>query len=123
MLQIRCSNDVETEVPGIILVIPPPDKKAFNEAQRYVTKARFPLFGQYMRFLYSYFMPICSIVKIITPPSIYRVIVYFLLCHESLNYSIGQYKRLYHGLVTRFPVKNTHALIDMRDNDARTVRL
>ena len=65
MLQIRCSNDVETEVPGIILVIPPPDKKAFNEAQRYVTKARLPLFGQYMRFLYSYFMPICSIVKTI----------------------------------------------------------
>ena len=27
------------------------------------------------------------------------------------------------GLVTRFPVKNTHALIGMRDNDARTVRL
>ena len=30
---------------------------------------------------------------------------------------------LYNGLVTRFPVKNTQALIDMRDNDARTVRL
>ena len=30
---------------------------------------------------------------------------------------------LYPGLVTRFPVKNTQALIDMRDNDARTVRL
>ena len=27
------------------------------------------------------------------------------------------------GLVSRFPVKNTQALIDMRDNDARTVRL
>ena len=26
-------------------------------------------------------------------------------------------------LVTRFPVKNTQALIDMRGNDARTVRL
>ena len=27
------------------------------------------------------------------------------------------------GLVSRFPVKNTQALIDMRENDARTVRL
>ena len=27
---------------------------------------------------------------IITQPSIYGVIVYFLLCHESLNYSTGQ---------------------------------
>ena len=25
-----------------------------------------------------------------TQPSIYGVIVYFLLCHESLNYSTGQ---------------------------------
>ena len=30
---------------------------------------------------------------------------------------------LYHGLVSRFPVKNTQALIIMRDDDARTVRL
>ena len=30
---------------------------------------------------------------------------------------------LYHGLVTCFPVKNTQALIDMPDNDARTVLL
>ena len=30
---------------------------------------------------------------------------------------------LYHGLVTRFAVKNTQALIDMRDNDAHTIRL
>ena len=30
---------------------------------------------------------------------------------------------LYHGLFTRFPVKNTQALIDIRDNDARTVCL
>ena len=29
---------------------------------------------------------------------------------------------LYHGLVTRSPVKSTQVLIDMRDNDARTVR-
>ena len=27
---------------------------------------------------------------IITHPSIYGVIVFFLLCHESLNYSTGQ---------------------------------
>ena len=27
------------------------------------------------------------------------------------------------GLVSRFPVKNTQALIIMRDDDARTVRL
>ena len=60
---------------------------------------------------------------IITQPSIYGVIFYFLLCHESLKYSTGQKKRLYHGLVTRFLVTNTQALIDMRDNDARTVRL
>ena len=61
--------------------------------------------------------------RFITQPSIYGVIVYFLLCHESLNYSTGQYKGLYHGLVTRFPVKNTQALIDMRNNNALTVRL
>ena len=30
---------------------------------------------------------------------------------------------LYHGLVTRFPVKNRQALIDMRDNHAHTVHL
>ena len=30
---------------------------------------------------------------------------------------------LYHGLVTRFPVKNTQAIIDMRDSAARTVPL
>ena len=30
---------------------------------------------------------------------------------------------LYHGLVTHFQVKNVQALNDMRDNDARTVRL
>ena len=57
----------------------------------------------------------------------YGVIVYLLLCHESLNYwpvNIFDYwLALYHGLDTRFPVKNTQALIDMRDNDARSVRL
>ena len=31
-----------------------------------------------------------QIYKIITQPSIYGVIVYFLLCLESLNYSTGQ---------------------------------
>ena len=30
------------------------------------------------------------ILNVITQPSIYGVIVYFLLCHESLNYSTGQ---------------------------------
>ena len=30
---------------------------------------------------------------------------------------------LYHGLVTRFPVKNTEVLIDMCDSDAHTVCL
>ncbi|XP_052234757.1 dystonin-like isoform X4 [Dreissena polymorpha] len=32
--QIRCSDSTETEVPGIVLVIPPPDKLAYDEAQR-----------------------------------------------------------------------------------------
>ena len=27
-----------------------------------------------------------TLIQFITKPSIYRVIVYFLLCHESLNY-------------------------------------
>ena len=47
----------------------------------------------------------------ITQPSIYRVIVHFLLCHESLNYwwvnKFNYWLALYHGLVTCFPVKNT----------------
>ena len=42
-------------------------------------------------------LSILRINHIITQPSIYGVIVYFLLCHESL----------YHGLVTPFPIK-TH---------------
>ena len=53
--------------------------------------------------------------------------MYFLLFHESLNYSlVNKFDyglALYHGLVTHFPVKNTQALIDKPDNDARTVRL
>ena len=58
-----------------------------------------------------YFWPKISISKIITQLSIYRVIVYFLLCHESLNYwpvNIFDYwLALYHGLVTPSAVK-TH---------------
>ena len=68
-------------------------------------------------------VPVVAISWIITQPSIYRVIVYFLLCHESLNYwpvNIFDYwLTLYHGLVSCFPVKNTQALTNMRDNDER----
>ena len=32
--QVRCNNGSETEVPGVILVIPPPDKKAVQQVQR-----------------------------------------------------------------------------------------
>ena len=64
-------------------------------------------------------------IVIITQPSIYKVIVYFLLCHESVNYwpvnKFDFWLALYHGLVTSFPVKNMQALIDMSDNDGRTV--
>ena len=53
-------------------------------------------------------------------PTVYkRSNCLFLLCRESLNNSTGQlfdYRlALYHGLVTRFPIKNTQALIDMRE--------
>ena len=41
----------------------------------------------------------CELLFIITQPSIYGVIVYFLLCHESLNYSIGQKIRLLTGTI------------------------
>ena len=68
-----------------------------------------------------------AIVLIITQPSIHGVIVYFLLCHESLKYWPGNifdyWLALYHGLVSRFPVKNTKALISMRDDNARAVHL
>ena len=51
----------------------------------------------------------------------------FLLCHESLNYWPGKifdyWLVLHHALVTRFPVEDTQALIDMHDNDALTVCL
>ena len=59
----------------------------------------------------------------ITQPSIYGVIVYFLLCHESrsINMTIDWHYTM--GLVSCFPVKNTQALIIMRDDAARTVRL
>ena len=64
---------------------------------------------------------------IITQPSIYGVIVYFLLFHKSQNYStVNKYDyrlALYMDLVSRFPVKNTQAPIIMRGDDARTVRL
>ena len=65
---------------------------------------------------------VCLII-FITQPSIYGVVVYYLLCHESLNYSTVNKKDYTMALVTRFPVKNTKALIDMRENDARTGRL
>ena len=35
----------------------------------------------------------------------------------------GYWLALYHILVTWFPVNNTQALIDMRDNDVRKVHL
>ena len=74
--------------------------------------------------IYSYFMAVCGIVQIITQLSICGVIVYFLLCHESLNYwpvnKFDYWLALYHGLVSRFAVKNTKELIDMRDKDACT---
>ena len=65
---------------------------------------------------------------IITQPSIYGVIGYFLQCHESLNYSTGSISMTIDwqytiGLVSHFPVKNTQALFIMCDDDARTVRL
>ena len=51
------------------------------------------------------------IYQSVTQPSIYGVIVYFLLCHESLNYwpvnIFNYWLALNHGLVTHFPVK-TH---------------
>ena len=68
-----------------------------------------------------------SIFHIINQPPIYGVIVYFLLCHESMNYcpgnSFGYRLGLYHGLVSLFAANNTKALIVLLDEDARTVRL
>ena len=43
------------------------------------------------------------------------------LFHRSINMTIDWHYTM--GLVSRFPVKNTQALIIMRDDDARTVRL
>ena len=64
----------------------------------------------------------------ITQPSIYGDIVYFFamsrvteLFHRSINMTIDWHYSM--ALVSRFPIKNTQALISMRDNDARTVRL
>ena len=57
----------------------------------------------------------------------HRVTVYFLLFHESLNYwpiNVFYYRlALYHDLVSRFPVKNTQELIDMRNDNVPTVHL
>ena len=82
---------------------PPKDMRSFKQNLGEPTRANLAfllvtLYGltfcvndlQGYKILYSYFMPVCSKVKIITQPSIYGVIVYFLLCHESLNYSTGQ---------------------------------
>ena len=61
--------------------------------------------------------------RVITHPTIYAVlvIVYFLLCHVSLNYcpcnSFGYWLELYHGLVSHFAANNTKALTDMREED------
>ena len=41
---------------------------------------------------------------IITKPSIYGVIVYFLLCHESLNYC--QVSIFYYYTSREFPIQN-----------------
>ena len=63
------------------------------------------------------------ILGFITQPSIYGVIVYFLLCHESLNYwpvNIFDYwLALYHGLVSHFAVKvkMSHALTTANSNN------
>ena len=43
------------------------------------------------------------------------------LFHRSIDMTIDWHYTM--GLVSRFPVKNTQALIFMRDDDARTVRL
>ena len=53
--------------------------------------------------------------------------MYFLLCHESVNYcpgnSLGYLLGLYHGLVSRFTANNTKALINLCNEDACTVYL
>ena len=56
------------------------------------------------------------------------MIVYFFamswvteLFHRSINMSIDRHYTM--ALVSRFPIINTQALISMRDNDVRTVRL
>ena len=54
------------------------------------------------------------IASVITQPSKYGVIVYFLLCHESLNYcqcnSFDYWLELYHGLVSCFADKTRNRL-------------
>ena len=66
--------------------------------------------------------------KFIYYPTIYiRSNFLLVLSHEPLNYSpvnkFDYWLALYHYLGSRFAVQNKQALIDMRDNDARTVRL
>ena len=47
-----------------------------------------------------------------------------MFCYVMSHWTIDDYwLALYHGLVSRFPVKNTQVRISMRDDDARTVRL
>ena len=57
--------------------------------------------------------------------SIYRVIIYFLLSHELLNYctgnSFGYWLGLYHGLVFCFTVNYTEAPINMRNKDVNSM--
>ena len=47
-------------------------------------------YSAYLRVVHKLVKLQHAILHIITQPSIYGVIVYFLLCHESLNYSTGQ---------------------------------
>ena len=60
-------------------------------------------------------------------PTVYkRSNCLLLLCHVSLNYcpgiSFGYCLGIYHGLVSRVAAYNTKAPIDLRDEDAHTVR-
>ena len=74
-------------------------------------------------FTYTLTQTLVCIYLFITQPSIYGVIVYFLLRHESLNYSTTIDWHYTMGLVSRLSVTNTQGLIDMRDNNARMVCL
>jgi hypothetical protein len=37
LFQIRKFDGTEADVPGVILIIPPPDRKAVHENQKYVS--------------------------------------------------------------------------------------